>query len=328
MEKTGETRENLRGLLLGRGERDAVELLLQSYLCYHVDQRIDLKLQLGLFDQVPDMWISYRLETRNVESDGNYGGGVRGAAVTKETLGEIMKINEEDERRWHSSISVSKGRRFRIGKLENEKVIVVMIGLAMVRLATELLLSLFEVKGVAHNGIAGNGNPNLQIGDVVRLILVFGIGRDMGMVMKMSWLLKLMEITQEKLDTTHVLEIFPADGKNFPVDGEPEIRQHTFWVPVENHYLEVAQKIEGLELERSVNSSTCLTRKPMVVTVEKGSSASVLVDNAAYRSFTYSKFNVTPIDKTPFITFRALSNLAGGGSSSSNEVAIFSSLAA
>jgi len=31
---------------------------------------------------------------------------------------------------------------------------------------TELLLALFEVKGVVHYGIAGNANPQLQIGDV------------------------------------------------------------------------------------------------------------------------------------------------------------------
>lgn len=32
--------------------------------------------------------------------------------------------------------------------------------------ATQLLLSLFEIEGVIHYGIAGNANPNLHIGDV------------------------------------------------------------------------------------------------------------------------------------------------------------------
>lgn len=75
--------------------------------------------------------------------------------------------------------------------------------------------------------------------------------------------------------------------------------------------------------------------------VRRGSSANIFVDNAAYRNFLNSKFNVTPIDmessavalvclqnKTPFIAFRALSDLAGGGSSLSNEASIFSTLAA
>lgn len=33
-------------------------------------------------------------------------------------------------------------------------------------ITTQLLLSLFKVKGVLHYGIAGNANPELQIGDV------------------------------------------------------------------------------------------------------------------------------------------------------------------
>ena len=33
-------------------------------------------------------------------------------------------------------------------------------------ITTQLLLSLFKVEGVLHYGIAGNANPDLQIGDV------------------------------------------------------------------------------------------------------------------------------------------------------------------
>ena len=33
-------------------------------------------------------------------------------------------------------------------------------------ITTQLLLSFFNVKGVVHYGIAGNANPNLNIGDV------------------------------------------------------------------------------------------------------------------------------------------------------------------
>lgn len=92
------------------------------------------------------------------------------------------------------------GRRFRLGKLENKKVIVVMTGLSMVTMkrdvnhilfshfvsnpsktcsfffffgmklnagiTTQLLVTLFNVEGVLHYGVAGNANPNLGIGDV------------------------------------------------------------------------------------------------------------------------------------------------------------------
>ena len=96
-----------------------------------------------------------------------------------------------------------------------------------------------------------------------------------------------------------------------------------------------------MKLEGCVNSTTCLPRTPIVTRVKRGISANVFVDNGGYREFLYSKFNVTPIDmesaavalvclqqKKPFIAMRALSDLAGGGSSESSEAAIFAPLAA
>lgn len=96
-----------------------------------------------------------------------------------------------------------------------------------------------------------------------------------------------------------------------------------------------------MELEGCINSTTCLPRKPVVTRVRRGSSANTFVDNAAYRNLLSSKFKATPIDmestavalvclqsKTPFIAFRALSDLAGGGPSLSNEAAIFTTLSA
>jgi nucleoside phosphorylase len=75
--------------------------------------------------------------------------------------------------------------------------------------------------------------------------------------------------------------------------------------------------------------------------VERGCSASVFVDNAAYREFLRSRFGVTAIDMetaavalvalqqgAPFIAIRALSDLAGGGSAESNEAGVFAPLAA
>lgn len=37
----------------------------------------------------------------------------------------------------------------------------------------------------------------------------------------------------------------------FPADGIPEVRQHSFWVPVNKHYFKVAKRIEVLELNLS-----------------------------------------------------------------------------
>ncbi|KAJ1281866.1 hypothetical protein BS78_03G006400 [Paspalum vaginatum] len=61
-----------------------------------------------------------------------------------------------------------QGRRFRFGTIGGQSVVMVMTGLSMLNagLTTQLLLSLFKVKGIVHWGIAGNANEDLQIGDV------------------------------------------------------------------------------------------------------------------------------------------------------------------
>lgn len=254
------------------------------------------------------------------------------------------------------------GRRFRIGRLENEKVIIVMTGLSMLNagITTELLLTLFNVKGVLHYGIAGNANPNLQIGDVTIPQYWahtglwnwqrFGDGPDSELAFESDgdYTRKIgyLNITgfnnhtsSGQADQNLLNNVWYQPEEIFPVDGVPEVRQHAFWVPVDKHYFTVSKKIKDLKLGQCVNS-TCLPRAPMVVRVDRGVSANVFVDNSAYRQFLYSKFNATAIDmesasialvchqhKMPFIAIRSLSDLAGGGSSLSNEAAIFASLA-
>ncbi|KAL2321297.1 hypothetical protein Fmac_030266 [Flemingia macrophylla] len=66
------------------------------------------------------------------------------------------------------SLSDLAGKRFLVGALEKKRVIVVKCGLGMLNagVSTQLLLTLFDVKGVLHHGIAENGNPKLHIGGV------------------------------------------------------------------------------------------------------------------------------------------------------------------
>ncbi|KAL5768810.1 hypothetical protein ACOSP7_015354 [Xanthoceras sorbifolium] len=256
------------------------------------------------------------------------------------------------------------GRRFRIGRLENEKVIIVMTGLSMLNagIATQLLISMFKVKGVLHYGIAGNANPLLEIGDVTIPRYWahtglwnwqrYGDGPDNELALESNGdytrsigYLKFSDYNNKA--TKHVnssdnfLNRFWYQPEEiFPVNGTPEVRQHAFWTPVDKHYFEVAKRVEGLKLDGCVNK-TCLPRAPIVVRVDRGISANVFLDNSAYREFVNSKFNATAVDmesaaialvchqqNMPFIVFRSLSDLAGGGSSVSNEAAIFSSLAA
>ncbi|KAI3696673.1 hypothetical protein L6452_29135 [Arctium lappa] len=252
-----------------------------------------------------------------------------------------------------------KGRKFRFGSIGEKQVILVMTGLGMLNagITTQLLLTLFDIEGIVHYGIAGNANPSLNIGDVAipqywshsalwswqrygngpenELPLeAFGdYTRDIGY-------LKIEKYSTDLGSDNFLNNIWYQPEEIFPVDGTPEERQHAFWVPVDPTYFELAKNLESLKLEGCLDKDTCLSTPPRVTTVEHGTSASIYLDNAAYRSFIYDKFNISPVEmesaavalvsyqhRVPFIVLRALSDLAGGGEHS-NEADTFTPLAA
>lgn len=258
------------------------------------------------------------------------------------------------------------GRRFRFGTIGEQKVVIVMTGLGMLNsgVTTQLLLTLFDVKGIVHFGIAGNADPDRQIGDVAVPRYWahtglwnwqrYGHGPENELALESNGdytrelgSLNFTDYTVGKnaRSAGNLLngvwyqpeEVFPA------ASGTPEVRGHAFWAPVDARYYELSRKLEGVKLEACVvsNGTTCLPRRPAVAWVERGCSASVFVDNAAYREFLRSRFGVTAVDMetaavalvalqqgAPFIAVRALSDLAGGGAAESNEAGVFAPLAA
>ncbi|XWS17720.1 hypothetical protein CRYUN_Cryun33cG0091500 [Craigia yunnanensis] len=256
------------------------------------------------------------------------------------------------------------GRRFRFGKIVEKKVILVMTGLSMINagITTQLLLTSFKIEGVVHYGIAGNANPSLHIGfvtipqywshsalwswqrygdgplDELPLESNGDYTRDIGYIKFANYT---TNVTSCNSHDNLLNNVWYQPEEVFPVDGTPEQRELAFWVSVDPLYFYISQFLENLELESCVNSTTCLSETPRVVQVQRGTSASIYLDNAAYRSFIYDKFNVSPVDmesgavaliclqqRVPFIIIRALSDLAGGGSAESNEADTFISLAA
>ncbi|PRQ23246.1 putative adenosylhomocysteine nucleosidase [Rosa chinensis] len=167
------------------------------------------------------------------------------------------------------------GRRFRFGRLDNQSVVIAMTGLSMLNagVTTQILLTLFKVKGVVHYGIAGNADPQLQIGDVT-------IPQYWTHTGLWNW-----QRFGDSPDDLLSLESFGDYSRDiFPVYGTPEVRQHAFWVPVNKKYFALAQQLQDLKLEGCVNT-TCLPRTPIAVRVQRGMSANVFVDNSAYRQF-------------------------------------------
>ncbi|KAM3735661.1 hypothetical protein ACB098_10G103700 [Castanea mollissima] len=210
-------------------------------------------------------------------------------------------------------------RRFRFGKIAKKEVILVMTGLGMINagITTQLLLSFFKIEGVVHYGIAGNANPSLNIGDVAipqywgHTALWswqrYGQGPEDELPLKSNGdytreigYLKFANYTANVTDGSSydnlLNNIWYQPEEVFPINGTPEQREHAFWVSVDPLYFEISKKLEGLVLEGCINSTTCLSTTPKVTRVHRGTSASIYVDNAAYRSFIYNKFNVSPVD--------------------------------
>ncbi|KAL3520808.1 hypothetical protein ACH5RR_018957 [Cinchona calisaya] len=248
----------------------------------------------------------------------------------------------------HPYVDLS-GRRFRVGKIDRKKVIYVRCGVGMVNAAaaTQQLLDLFDVVGVVHFGIAGSMNNSMSIGDVT-------IPRQFAQTGLWDWLKP-----NATIPTGDVAELDfgtynePSGGYNqlglisyspdqfFSKTGKPNTPQRKLWFQTSKNWLELAfTHLNGMELERCVNSSLCLPQRPKLVVGLNGSTANIFVDNAAYREFLYTTFHVSSVDMEsvavvmtslsngfPVIVIRGLSDLAGA-QEGQNSIDLFGPLAA
>uniref|UniRef100_A0A2N9IHK7 Nucleoside phosphorylase domain-containing protein n=1 Tax=Fagus sylvatica TaxID=28930 RepID=A0A2N9IHK7_FAGSY len=248
----------------------------------------------------------------------------------------------------HPFVDLS-GRRFRVGKIHDKKVIYVRCGVAMVNAAaaTQQMVDLFDIKGIVHFGIAGNVNDSLSIGDVTvpKQIAHTGI-----------WDWQNLNGTANSDDVVHLdvarYNVPKGEGTNllgrigytyedfFSELGKPNTVRPLIWAQISQHWLQYAANLEGMELKRCVNSSVCLPHKPKLVVGLRGSTSNIFVDNAAYRDFLVRNFQVSSVDMEssavvmtslsngfPVIVFRGLSDLAGG-QSGENAISKFGPLAA
>ncbi|KAG6387987.1 hypothetical protein SASPL_153184 [Salvia splendens] len=325
-----------------------------------VVQRIFLIVILGLFTLIPN-YAAIPSTTQRLINKVNKDGPYLGIVIPN--MFEMNPLLQHSHFQSTNTIDFA-GKRFRFGTIHEQQVVLVMTGLAMINagVTTQLLLSLFNTKGVVHYGIAGNANSSMNIGDVtIPQFLAhtalwnwqrYGDGPDDELALELNGdYTRNIGYLNFANYSTNVGNCSSGDNllnnvwyqpeEIFPVDGVPEQRQHAFWVPIDSYYLEISKKLEGLELEKCVNSTTCLSITPKVAIVSKGASANIFLDNASYRDFLYNKFGISLVDmesaavalvcqqqRVPYVVFRALSDLAGGGSAESNEASVFASLAA
>ena len=231
------------------------------------------------------------------------------------------------------------GVEFATGNLQGKPVLLFLSGVSMVNAAmtTQLALDRFRVTHLVVSGIAGGVNPGLHVGDVT-------VAQHWGQYMEV---LAAREVAPGRYQAPAWMKdaTIPPYGIFHPRSVEvrsaarPEIERR-FWFDVDPALLATARQVQDLPLQRCDPDRRCLTRTPRVVVGGRGVSGPAFVDNAAYREYTFRTFEANVLDMetaaiaqvayangVPYIAFRSLSDLAGGGEGE-NELGTFFRIAA
>ncbi len=230
------------------------------------------------------------------------------------------------------------GVEFTTGTLEGKPVVLFLSGISMTNatMNTQLALNRFRVTNIVFSGIAGGVNPSLHVGDVT-------VPAQWGQYLEV---LMARETAPGKYAAPPFITdaTLPNFGMMFPRPVEvrsaarPGI-ERKFWFEADPRMLEVARGIRNVDLA-SCSAGKCLARKPQLVVGGNGVSGQAFMDNKAYREYTFRTFQANVLDMetaavgmvaysngVPYIAFRSLSDLAGGGDGE-NEMGTFMNIAA
>jgi adenosylhomocysteine nucleosidase len=232
---------------------------------------------------------------------------------------------------------VLSGRAYQLGQLAGKDVILVLSSTSMVNAAmtAQAVVDHFPVSGIIYSGIGGGVNPELRIGDVA-------VPAQWGQYQEHIF----PRETDEGWDIAGFSDPFGHFGMMFPQDvAVPRqnslLEERRFWFPGSSEMLDLARGVaEEVQLASCTTGGQCLDYQPSVVVGGNGVSGPTFVDNAAYRQWVWQAFqadvadmetaavaHVAYVNRVPFVAFRAISDLAGGGMGQ-NEIATFYQLAA
>lgn len=254
------------------------------------------------------------------------------SAVEREL--ELLLQEAEIER----SVTIAQ-REYYIGWLRGHPVVLFLSGVSLVNatMATQAAIDHFPVSAIVFSGIAGGVNPNLAVGDVV-------VPARWGQFQEMVF----AKATPEGWDTSGRAGEFENYDMMFPRGQLVPPERSTlrsggrqFWFPVDDEMLAVARRVAaGVELLRCAPSGECLQHTPGVTVGGNGLSGSVFVNNAEFREYLWRTFagdavdmetaaiaQTASVNRVPFVAFRSLSDLAGGGPGA-NEIDVFGDIAA
>lgn len=235
---------------------------------------------------------------------------------------------------------VLHGVTYHVGTLRGNDVVMFLTGVSMINAAmtTERALNHFNIERIVFSGIAGGVNPNLHIGDVV-------VPAQFGQYLE-SYFVR--EVDGQWQPPSYWTPEFPNYGMIFPGStdvvlpgSDPDIYSLQFWFPVDPEMLAVAEEVaQAVDLSQCNAENVCLEHEPVVVVGGNGVSGQSFVDNAEFREYVWETFQADALEMetaavahvaathgVPFLAFRSLSDLAGGGPGE-NEIRTFFQIAA
>ena len=230
------------------------------------------------------------------------------------------------------------GVTFITGQMEGKSVVIFLSGVSMENAAmtTQLALDHFDITSIAFSGIAGGVDPNLSIGDVV-IPAQWGKYLEGVMARETDGTFSIPPWMSTDFDSLGMITTVPF-GVTTARSNELARR---FWFVVDPDLMAVAEDVaENITLTDCNTDNACLSQTPEIILGGNGISGSFFVDNAELREWAYAAFDAQVLDMesaavahvayandVPFIAFRSLSDLAGGGDGA-NEMNTFMSLAA
>ena len=249
---------------------------------------------------------------------------------------ELVKLRAATE---VTGTRVINGRTHYLGRLAGHDVVLLLSGFSMVNAAmtTQAMLDRFTIRGIVFSGIAGGVNPGLRIGDVT-------VPAQWGNYQEMVFARETPTGFAPARTTTEFANfgmMFPQGTSVAIPVGAPDSLVRRFWFRVDSASLStVSQAARSVRLTRCIDGGVCLSHEPQIVIGGNGVSGPTFVDNAAFREWAWKSFHADALDmetaavavvayenRVPYIAFRSLSDLAGGGPGQ-NESRIFGRLAA
>ena len=197
---------------------------------------------------------------------------------------------------------------------------------------------IFNVEAILVSGVAGGVDPSLSFADVT-------VPAKWGQYNEMVY----MRETETGEFAPHPglgpqfepYMFMGPRGMHVATASDPSPTERKFWYDADASLMAAAEiAAQTVEFEQCINETTCLPRPPKVVLGGNGVTGSVFQDNADFREYLFETFDAQVVEMetsaiatvayantVPYIGFRSLSDLAGGGGGV-NEYPIFEVLAA